>query len=242
MSSAHPQSSFTKPAYKLLSVQGVAGFLDEVNKIASQGYRIKFIRFERPQEASELAFSRTLITTVFEAHPKAFTYTAAMLDYANDIDDWLSSEAHEGARLVTVCGFLVRRKDAIYEGPIQKEVEVVSWTNLLLTEREAVPRGVSTDRSSLDEGRQANLRYVGMVGARMDAVVLSNETALNRQTSKTEYKLISFIESKDNPPVFAVSRLREMQILLDSAIVDGYELRDLVVAENTKILVMVKTK
>ncbi len=367
----HAQTISTKPAYKLLSVQGVAGLIFEINKISSQGYRIKFIRFERPQEASELAFSRTLITTVFEAHPKAFTYTAAMLDYANDIDDWLSSEAHEGAKLVTVCGFMVRRKDTIYEGAIQKEVELVSWTNLLLTEREAAPRDVSTEfrlekylreavgqkqlseaaqkgfspkhafitmevrklslgirvllktvvlergysslapapvnelkvldthnfgtlereindlakngwsidtlssnlnlvfltkkepkiqrkylikklplnekkfliafRASLDEVRQANLHYVGMVGARMDAVVFSNEPIASRSGSKPEYKLISFVESKENPPAFAVSRLREMQILLDSAIVDGYELRDLVVAENTRVLIMVKS-
>jgi hypothetical protein len=368
------QSLTPKPQYKLLSVQGVAGFIYEVNKVTAQGYRIKFIRFERPQEASELAFSRTLITVVFESHPKSFTYSAAMLDVASNIDDWLSLEAHEGAKLVTVCGFLHRAKDAIYEGEFQKEVEVVNWTNMLLTEREDTPREVSKEfrvekyvreeagqkqlaeaaqkgfhptnafitmearklslgirvplktivlergyssqtpaplkelkvlethnfgtlereindlakngwsvdtlssnlnlvfltkkdpkiqrkylikkmpldekkflfafRASLDEAKQANLRYVGMVGARMDAVVYSNEPAPNRSSSKPEYKLISFIESKanTNPPTFEVSRLREMQILLDSAIVDGYELRDLVVAENTKILVMVKTK
>ncbi len=355
-----------KPAYKLLSVQGVAGFLYEVNKIASQGYRIKFIRLERPQEPSELAFSRTLITVVFESKPKSFIYSAAVIDVASGIDDWLSSEAHEGAKLVTVCGFLHRAKDAIYEGEFQKEVEVVNWTNLLLTEREAAPREVSTEfrvekyvreaagqkilaeaaqkgfhptnafitmearklslgirvplktivlergygtqtpapikdlkvletrnfgtlereindlakngwsvdtlssnlnlvfltkkdskiqrkylikklpldekkflvafRASLDEAKQANLHYVGMVGARMNAVVYSNEPIASR--SKPEYKLISFVESKENPPAFAVSRLREMQIMLDSAIADGFMVMDLVVAENIRILVM----
>ena len=357
-----------KPQYKLLSVQGVAGLRHEINKIASQGYRIKFIRFERPQEPSELAFSRTLITVVFESHPKSFTYTVSMLDLASDIDDWLSSEAHEGAKLVTVCGFLRRAKDAIYEGEFQKEVEVVNWTNMLLTAREDTPREVSTEfrvekyvreeagqkqlaaaaqkgfhptnafitiearklslgirvplktivlergyssqapapikdlkvlearnfgtlereindlatngwsvdtlssnlnlvfltkkdsktqrkylikklpmdekkflmefRTSLDEAKQANLHYVGMVGARMDAVVYSNEPISRR--SKPEYKLISFVESKENPPAFAVSRLREMQILLDSAIADSFILVDLVVAENTRILVMAR--
>ena len=342
-----------------------------MNKIASQGYRIKFIRFERPQEASELAIARTLTTVVFESHPKSFTYNAAMLDSANDIDEWLSFEAHEGAKLVTVCGFLRRAKDGIYEGPIQKEVEIVSWTNLLLTEREAAPREVSAEfrvekyvreevgqkqlseaaqigfspkhafftmeprklslgirvllktvvlergysskapapvndlkvlethnfgtlereitdlakngwsvdtlssnlnlvflskkepkiqrkysvkklplgekkflsafRASLEEAKQSNLHYVGMVGAKMDAVVYSNEPIANRSGSKPEYKLISFVESKENPPVFAVSRLREMQIMLDSAIADGFQIKDLIVAENTRILLMVKS-
>lgn len=312
------------------------------------------------------------MTAVFVRHSKPCSYSGAVLETATDIDEWLWSEASEGARLVTVCAFMVKEIHTRYENNEPKEEDVIRWTNWVLTEREAAPREVNWEyriekfwrdetgpkqltaatrqgfqplyacttmeprklslgvrvpwktvvlergkgaqlppqgnesftvntfslktlekeindlakkgwrvdrlstnlnfafltkadakvqrtyylkklplneskfliafREAFDEAKRGNQSYVGMVGSRADAIVFYEEKDQSRQVSALDFKLISFTESRAAPSSFATSRLREMQILLESAIVEGFELRDLVVAQNTKIFVMVRAQ